>query len=112
MTKSLYDYYLFFADEGIYNTFVLDTDYKVFGLLLHCAEKSGSTRYLSSLILSRNQTLKINVINYLREKLPRYDIDLEYMFPMSQKDCQQSQNQSNKLKKKPTKKHPLKHGHN
>lgn len=102
---------IFFADEGIYNTFVLDTDYKSFGLLLHCAEKSGSTRYLSSLVLSRNQTLKANVISYLREKLPRYDIDLEYMFPMSQKDCQESPN-LNKSKKKLLKKHPLKHGHN
>lgn len=77
----------FFSDEGIYNTYVLDSDYQSFGLLLHCAEKSGSTRYLSSLILSRNQSLKINIINYLREKLPRYDIDLEYMFPVAQKNC-------------------------
>lgn len=31
--------------------------------------------------------LGINVISYLRDKLPRYDIDLAYMFDMIQNDC-------------------------
>ncbi|XP_012283151.1 apolipoprotein D [Orussus abietinus] len=73
--------------EGVYNTYVLDSDYKSWALLMHCAEKSKSPRYLSSFIMSREPSLGINVISYLREKLPRYDIDLEYMFPMEQKNC-------------------------
>ncbi|XP_058791158.1 apolipoprotein D [Phymastichus coffea] len=74
--------------EGIYNTYVLDSDYKSWALLMHCAEKAKSPRYLSSLIMSRQPSLPNNVVNYLREKLPRYGIDLEYMFPMHQTDCQ------------------------
>ncbi|GLV44204.1 karl [Carabus blaptoides fortunei] len=73
--------------EGIYNTYVLDSDYKSWALLLHCAEKSKSPRYLSSFIMSRLPDLGRNVVSYLRDKLPRYDIDLGFMFDMSQKDC-------------------------
>ncbi|PSN41023.1 hypothetical protein C0J52_19845 [Blattella germanica] len=73
--------------EGVYNTYVLDSDYKSWALLLHCAEKSKSPRYLSSFIMSRKPFLEINVVTYLREKLPRYDIDLSYMFPMVQNKC-------------------------
>jgi len=65
---------------------VLDWD-ATFALLLHCAEKTGSTRYLSSIMLSRSLKLGPNVVSYLREKLPKYDVDLAYMFPMSQMDC-------------------------
>jgi hypothetical protein len=75
------------ADEGVYNTYVLDSDYKSWALLLHCAEKSKSPRYLSSFIMSRQPILAANVVTYLREKLPRYDIDLAYMFPMTQTNC-------------------------
>nr|XP_008191233.1 PREDICTED: uncharacterized protein LOC657715 isoform X2 [Tribolium castaneum] len=73
--------------EGVYNTFVLDSDYTSWALLLHCAEKSKVPRYLSSFIMSREPVLGVNVISYLRDKLPRYDIDLSYMFEMSQNDC-------------------------
>ncbi|XP_067009105.1 apolipoprotein D [Anabrus simplex] len=73
--------------EGVYNTYVLDSDYKSWALLMHCAEKSKSPRYLSSFIMSRDPNLGPNVVTYLREKLPRYDIDLAYMFPMDQKNC-------------------------
>ncbi|XP_033214326.1 apolipoprotein D [Belonocnema kinseyi] len=73
--------------EGVYNTYVLDSDYKSWALLMHCAEKSKSPRYLSSLVMSREASLADNVISYLREKLPRYDVDLEYMFPMEQNNC-------------------------
>ncbi|KAF7263375.1 hypothetical protein GWI33_002682 [Rhynchophorus ferrugineus] len=73
--------------EGVYNTYVLDSDYISWALLLHCAEKSKVPRYLSSFIMSRESTLGINVISYLRDKLPRYDIDVSYMFNMSQVDC-------------------------
>ncbi|KAF5291965.1 hypothetical protein FQR65_LT11365 [Abscondita terminalis] len=73
--------------EGIYNTYVLDSDYASWSLLLHCAEKSKSPRYLSSFIMSRQPVLGVNVISYLREKLPRYDIDLAYMFDMNQQQC-------------------------
>ncbi|XP_015114540.1 uncharacterized protein LOC107039446 isoform X1 [Diachasma alloeum] len=76
-----------FPYEGVYNTYVLATDYNSWALLMHCAEKNKSPRYLSSFIMSRKRRLGQNVISYLREKLPRYDIDLEYMFPMEQKDC-------------------------
>lgn len=37
--------------------------------------------------MSRKQTVGKNVISYLRDKLPRYDIDLSYMFDMPQIDC-------------------------
>ncbi|CAG9772646.1 unnamed protein product [Ceutorhynchus assimilis] len=73
--------------EGVYNTYVLDSDYVSWALLLHCAEKSKVPRYLSSFIMSREPTLGINVISYLREKLPQYDIDLSFMFDMTQVDC-------------------------
>lgn len=54
------------ADEGIYNTYILDTDYKSWALIMHCAEKEKSTRYLSALLLSRERELGMNVISYLR----------------------------------------------
>lgn len=37
--------------------------------------------------MSRQPLLGINVISYLRDKLPRYDIDLTYMFDMTQNEC-------------------------
>ncbi|XP_043251439.1 apolipoprotein D [Colletes gigas] len=77
--------------EGVYNTYVLDSDYKSWALLMHCAEQSKSPRYLSSFIMSRQPSLGANVISYLREKLPRYDIDLEYMFPMDQQQCNKTE---------------------
>ncbi|XP_076238378.1 lipocalin/cytosolic fatty acid-binding protein Karl [Calliopsis andreniformis] len=77
--------------EGVYNTYVLDSDYKSWALLMHCAEQSKTPRYLSSFIMSREQSLGTNVISYLREKLPRYDIDLEYMFPMDQSQCNKTE---------------------
>ncbi|XP_066591335.1 apolipoprotein D [Prorops nasuta] len=77
--------------EGVYNTFVLDSDYSSWALLMHCAEKAKSPRYLSSFIMSRESSLASNVISYLREKLPRYDIDLEYMFPMEQTQCNKTE---------------------
>uniref|UniRef100_A0A1A9WCJ5 VDE lipocalin domain-containing protein n=1 Tax=Glossina brevipalpis TaxID=37001 RepID=A0A1A9WCJ5_9MUSC len=73
--------------EGIYNTYVLDTDYKAWGLIMHCAEKKKHPRYLSALLLSREPQLGDNVINFLREKLPRYDIDLSFMFSINQSSC-------------------------
>ncbi|XP_017869656.1 PREDICTED: insecticyanin-A [Drosophila arizonae] len=74
--------------EGIYNTYVLDTDYKNWGLIMHCAEKKKHPRYLSALLLSRQPTLGDNVITFLREKLPRYDIDLSFMFAINQTSCE------------------------
>ncbi|KAK3928725.1 Apolipoprotein D [Frankliniella fusca] len=75
------------SDQGVYNTYVLDSDYTTWALLLHCAEQEGSLRYLSSFILSRAPDLPANVQAYLRDKLTRYAIDLEFMFPMAQDDC-------------------------
>lgn len=51
---------------------MLDSDYTSWALLMHCAEKSKSPRYLSSFIMSREESLGVNVISYLREKLPKY----------------------------------------
>ncbi|KAG7211674.1 hypothetical protein KM043_010925 [Ampulex compressa] len=106
--------------EGVYNTYVLDSDYKSWALLMHCAEKSKSPRYLSSFIMSREASLGANVISYLREKLPRYDIDLEYMFPMDQKQCNKTESPENELlvssvvnnkRTYSTRRHPLKRKH-
>lgn len=79
---------LFFAcaDEGVYNTFVLDCK-DTWAVLLHCAEKPSSPRYLSSILLSRNKTVPVNVLSYVRDKLPKYGVQLEYTFPMVQDDC-------------------------
>ncbi|XP_050099587.1 uncharacterized protein LOC126579908 isoform X2 [Anopheles aquasalis] len=74
-------------DEEIYNTYVIDTDYRAWALLMHCAEKTKSQKYLSALMLAREPTLPTNVKSFLREKLPRYDIDLEQMFPIQQGNC-------------------------
>lgn len=61
-----------FTDEGIYNTYILDTDYKSWALIMHCAEKAKSTRYLSALLLSRERKIGINVVNYLRWTLESF----------------------------------------
>ncbi|XP_053657681.1 apolipoprotein D [Anopheles marshallii] len=73
--------------EEIYNTYVIDTDYRTWALIMHCAEKTKSQKYLSALMLAREPTLGQNVINFLREKLPRYDIDVENMFAIPQENC-------------------------
>ncbi|XP_011340397.2 lopap isoform X1 [Ooceraea biroi] len=75
-----------FPYEGVYNTYVLDSDYKSWALLMHCAEKSKSPRYLSSFIMSREASLGANVISYLREKLPRY-VCLVSISPRLQGSC-------------------------
>ncbi|XP_052861590.1 uncharacterized protein LOC128268509 [Anopheles cruzii] len=76
--------------EEIYNTYVIDTDYGSWALLMHCAEKTKSQKYLSALMLSREPILAPNVVAFLREKLPRYDIDVEQMFPIPQDGCASS----------------------
>ncbi|XP_059617501.1 uncharacterized protein LOC132262293 [Phlebotomus argentipes] len=84
--------------EGIYNTYIIDTDYKSWALIMHCAEKTKDPpRYLSALLLSREKHLGINVINFLREKLPRYDIDISFMFPIEQGKCDESGSKSTGL---------------
>lgn len=59
------------SDDGIYNTYILDTEYKTWALLLHCAEQNVGARYLSAFVLSRKSILPKNVMAYLRDKLPR-----------------------------------------
>ncbi|XP_014255029.1 uncharacterized protein LOC106669804 [Cimex lectularius] len=96
--------------EGVYNTYVLDCDQNEWGLLLHCAEKPKSPRYLTSLMLSRNTTLPPSVTSFLRDKLPRYDISLAYMFDMSQNNCEDPMKNLHYASKKPKSrkgKHPL-----
>ncbi|XP_059484967.1 uncharacterized protein LOC132202211 [Neocloeon triangulifer] len=74
--------------EGVYNTYVLDTDYKDWMLLLHCAEKKQTPRYLSSIIMSRRpEPLGAAVLSYLRDKLAKYHVPLEFMFPVEQVNC-------------------------
>lgn len=102
-----------FTDEGVYNTYVLvlDPDDKEWTLLLHCAEKNKSPRYLSSFIMGKQPKLPPNVLSYLREKLPKYDIDLEYMFEMTHVNCD---NPGGSLTYGPQhrgKPHPLGHPH-
>ncbi|VEN61724.1 unnamed protein product [Callosobruchus maculatus] len=102
--------------EGIYNTYVLDSDYTSWSLLLHCAEKKKVPRYLSSFIMSRDPTLGVNVISYLREKLPKYDIDLSYVFLMQQDNCNGTNIDvpPNVLANRPdvsSRRHPMKHHH-
>lgn len=75
-----------FTDEGVYNTYVLDCK-DTWALLLHCAEKPSSPRYLSSILLSRNKTVPVNVRSYVHDKLPKYGVQPEYTFPMVQNDC-------------------------
>jgi hypothetical protein len=60
-------------------------------MLMHCAEKQKHSRYLSALLLSRKPNLGFNVKAFLREKLPQYEIDLEYMFEVRQEpeDCKE-----------------------
>uniref|UniRef100_A0A2S2PG53 Apolipoprotein D n=1 Tax=Schizaphis graminum TaxID=13262 RepID=A0A2S2PG53_SCHGA len=72
--------------EGVYNTFVLDCK-DTWAVLLHCAEKPSSPRYLSSILLSRDRTVPVNVRSYVHDKLPKYGVQLEYTFPMVQDDC-------------------------
>jgi apolipoprotein D and lipocalin family protein len=71
----------------VYNTYVIDTDYENWALIMHCAEKKKYPRYLSALMMSRKQTLGSNVKVFLREKLPKYNIDLDFMFEVRQDNC-------------------------
>lgn len=64
-----------FLDEGVYNTYVIDTDYREWALVMHCAEKPKSNRYLSALMLSRTPTVGINVINFLRFEMIHPNLD-------------------------------------
>ncbi|EDV44587.1 uncharacterized protein Dana_GF20434 [Drosophila ananassae] len=73
--------------EGVYNTYVLDTDYDNWGLVMHCAEKKKHPRYLSALLLARKTELAPNEITFLREKLPQ-DIDKSFMFNIGQGSCE------------------------
>lgn len=54
---------------------------------MHCAEKKKSQRYLSALMMSRTPMLGHNVKVFLREKLPKYNIDLNFMFDVRHDDC-------------------------
>lgn len=82
---------MLYSDEGAYNTYVIDFFQNDWILLMHCAEKIKYSRYLSALLLSRKSTLGTNVKSFLREKLPQYQIDLDYMFDMRQdnEDCRE-----------------------
>ncbi|XP_055371080.1 uncharacterized protein LOC129605384 [Condylostylus longicornis] len=85
--------------EGVYNTYVIDTDYESWSLIMHCAEKSKSPRYLSALLLSREPSVATNVASFLRDKLPQYDIDLSFMFDIRQDEdmCESVKNVSDPI---------------
>lgn len=70
----------FRTDEGIYNTYIIDTDSKAWALIMHCAEKSRSPRYLSALLLSREKSLGTNVVNFLR-----LDFAFDYVYLLMRK---------------------------
>lgn len=74
------------ADEGVYNTYVLDCK-DAWAVLLHCAEKPSGPRYLSAILLSRDRTVPDDVHGYVRDKLPKYGVQPEYTFPMVQDQC-------------------------
>lgn len=88
LSSSFYDFCSILKDEGVYNTYVID-HFDDWALIMHCAEKKKSSRYLSALALSREPTLGNNVKVFLREKLPQYNIDLDYMFDVRHDDCKQ-----------------------
>nr|XP_037867585.1 uncharacterized protein LOC101739113 isoform X1 [Bombyx mori] len=73
--------------DGIYNTYVIDTEYKTWALLLHCAEQTEGARYLTAFVLSRTTKLQKNVMAYLRDKLPRFEVDINYVFAIPHDDC-------------------------
>lgn len=104
-----------FADEGVYNTFVLDCK-DTWAVLLHCAEKPSSSRYLSSILLSRNKTVPVNVRSYVHDKLLKYGVQLEYTFPMVQDDCSPAISPlyyaGANNKKTSNSKHPMLHNNN
>lgn len=72
----------------MYNTYIIDTDYDNWALLMHCAEKKKHSRYLSALMMSREPSLGHNVKAFLREKLPKYNIDLDFFFEVHQDGCE------------------------
>lgn len=87
----MFFYFVKYLDEGVYNTYVIDYLNDEWALLMHCAEKKKNSRYLSALMLSRKSSLGTNVKSFLREKLPQYQIDLDYMFEVRQdnEDCKE-----------------------
>ncbi|XP_050429089.1 uncharacterized protein LOC126838597 [Adelges cooleyi] len=103
--------------EGVYNTYVLDCK-DTWAVLLHCAEKPSSPRYLSTILLSRDKAVPVNVRSYVRGKLPKYGVQLEYTFPMVQDDCSPAVNPlyygtpNNKTSAAKKVKNPMSHVHN
>lgn len=75
------------TDRGIYNTYVIDTDYTTWLLLLHCSDPQPNKKYLSAFVFSRKPVLDKMTIAYLVEKLGGYTIELEYLFPVNQTEC-------------------------
>lgn len=113
---SVFVLFFFFLDEGVYNTYVLDCK-DTWALLLHCAEKPSSPRYLSSILLSRNKTVPVNVRSYVHDKLLKYGVQPEYTFPMVQNDCSPAvyplyYADGNANKKTANNKHPMLHNNN
>ena len=86
-TVRLYMQDVFILDTGVYNTDVVDTDHDNWLLLLHCSDPESSKKFLSTFILGRSSHLDETMINYLREKVSQFDVDLDYLFPVNQTHC-------------------------
>ena len=82
-----FEVYLIYLDRGIYNTDVVDTDYDNWLLLLHCSDPEPNQKFLSTFVLSRSPSLDKTTLDYLREKVGYYDVDLNYLFPVNQTHC-------------------------
>lgn len=70
--------------DGFYDTYVIDIEYDSWLLLLHCAEKENKPRYLFGFIMSRSSAINITIVSYLKEKLGKYNIDLENVYDINQ----------------------------
>jgi hypothetical protein len=81
-----------FADKGIYSTDVVDTDYENWLILLHCSDPESQKKFLSTFVFSRSPTMDKMTVEYLRDKISFYDVELEYLFPVNQTNCYKHQN--------------------
>ncbi|KAG8237146.1 hypothetical protein J437_LFUL011194 [Ladona fulva] len=93
------------AYDGIYDTFVVDAEASSWALLVHCARNDAiqplhspmhnvigtgqarTRRFISAFILSRQSELAPGALAYLRDKLPPFGVDLEYVSNVEQKGC-------------------------
>lgn len=78
---------IIWTDKGVYNTDVIDTDHSSWLILLHCSDPESEKKFLSTFILSRTPYMDKLQMDYLREKVAAYGVNLEYLFPVNQTFC-------------------------